>query len=186
MKGGEAYLKIGEKIKMLRIRNNLTQEELAERSELTKGFISQVERDLASPSIATFVDILDALGTDLKEFFTDPSDKKIVFTENEFFESHNDTFGYTINWVIPNAQKNRMEPVLLTLPMGARSKSYGPHESEEFGYVLSGTVILHMGEDSYTVRRGQTFYLTGEQIHYLENTHKTTANVLWVSGPPVF
>ena len=59
---------IGEKIKRLRILNNLTQEELALRCDLTKGFISKLERDLTSPSIATLVDILEALGTDLKDF----------------------------------------------------------------------------------------------------------------------
>ena len=42
----------------------LTQEELADRTELSKGFISQLERDLTSPSIATLMDILQALGTD--------------------------------------------------------------------------------------------------------------------------
>lgn len=73
------YLKIGEKIKLLRVRNNLTQEELAERSELTKGFISQVERDLASPSIQTLVDILEALGTNLKEFLrTNPKSRSYL------------------------------------------------------------------------------------------------------------
>ena len=51
-------MKIGEKIKRLRMKHNLTQEELADRCELTKGFISQVERELTSPSIATLVDIL--------------------------------------------------------------------------------------------------------------------------------
>ena len=58
----ERYMKIGQKIKELRILNGLTQSELADRSELTKGFISQVERDLTSPSIATLTDILQALG----------------------------------------------------------------------------------------------------------------------------
>lgn len=48
-------MKIGEKIKRLRMKHNLTQEELADRCELTKGFISQVERELTSPSIATLV-----------------------------------------------------------------------------------------------------------------------------------
>ena len=61
-------MNIGEKIKRLRIKNSLTQEELADRCELTKGFISQVERDLTSPSIATLVDILECLGTNLQEF----------------------------------------------------------------------------------------------------------------------
>ena len=59
---------IGEKIRRLRMELQLTQEELADRTELTKGYISQVERDLASPSIATLVDILEALGTTLGEF----------------------------------------------------------------------------------------------------------------------
>ena len=62
-------MQIGEKIKQLRVRNQLTLEELANRSELTKGFLSQVERNLTSPSIATLEDILEALGTTLVEFF---------------------------------------------------------------------------------------------------------------------
>ena len=58
-----------EKIKELRVMTGLTQEELADRSELSKGFISQVERNLTSPSIATLTDILQCLGTNLQEFF---------------------------------------------------------------------------------------------------------------------
>ena len=46
---------IGQKIKELRVAKGLTQEELADRSELSKGFISQLERDLTSPSIATLL-----------------------------------------------------------------------------------------------------------------------------------
>lgn len=59
---------IGAKIKLLRVKNQLTLEELANRSELTKGFLSQVERNLTSPSIATLEDILEALGTTLENF----------------------------------------------------------------------------------------------------------------------
>ena len=66
--------KIGTKIKDLRIQKGLTQEELADRCELSKGFISQLERDLTSPSIATLLDILTCLGTDLKDFFNDSED----------------------------------------------------------------------------------------------------------------
>ena len=54
---------IGKKIRELRIQIGLTQEELADRAELSKGFISQVERNLTSPSIATLTDILQCLGT---------------------------------------------------------------------------------------------------------------------------
>ena len=54
---------IGSKLKELRVLKGLTQEELADRAELSKGFISQLERDLTSPSIATLIDILQCLGT---------------------------------------------------------------------------------------------------------------------------
>ena len=65
------FMNIGNKIKELRISKNLTQEELADRAELSKSFISQLERDLTSPSIATLIDILQCLGTDLKDFFAE-------------------------------------------------------------------------------------------------------------------
>ena len=78
-------MKIGTKLKDLRVAKNLTQEELADRAELSKGFISQIERDLTSPSIATLVDILQCLGTDLQEFFSTPADEQIVFHDQDFF-----------------------------------------------------------------------------------------------------
>ena len=76
---------LGEKIKMLRMQHGLTQEELANRCELSKGFISQLERDLTSPSIATLIDILECLGTDLKTFFNDSDNEKVVFSKGDFF-----------------------------------------------------------------------------------------------------
>ena len=79
-------MQIGSKIKELRVLKGLTQEELADRAELSKGFISQLERDLTSPSIATLVDILQCLGTDLKTFFDDTQDDRVVFKKEDYFE----------------------------------------------------------------------------------------------------
>ncbi len=62
-------MKIGRRIKNLRLKKGLTQEELGERTDLTKGYISQIERDLSSPSIETFFDILEVLGCTPREFF---------------------------------------------------------------------------------------------------------------------
>ena len=62
---------IGSKLKEIRTLKGLTQEELADRAELSKGFISQLERNLTSPSIATLTDILQCLGTTLGEFFNE-------------------------------------------------------------------------------------------------------------------
>ena len=60
-------IEIGRKIKQYRLQLDLTQEELAQRTELTKGYISQLENDLCSPSIATLQDILNILGVSLQE-----------------------------------------------------------------------------------------------------------------------
>lgn len=68
---------IGGKIKRRRIKLGLTQEELAARTELSKGFISQLERNLTSPSIATLGDILEALGTNLSDFFSEQTEEKL-------------------------------------------------------------------------------------------------------------
>ena len=76
-------MNIGSKIKRLRIANQLTLEELANRSELTKGFLSQVERNLTSPSITTLEDILEALGTTLHDFFSETQEEQIVFKKEE-------------------------------------------------------------------------------------------------------
>ena len=99
---------IGAKINQLRKKNGLTQEELADRCELSKGFISQVERGLTSPSIATLIDILECLGTNLKDFFNETSQEKIVFTKQDVFEKEDKELGNMITWLIPNAQKNDM------------------------------------------------------------------------------
>ena len=160
-------MQIGEKIKQLRVKNQLTLEELANRSELTKGFLSQVERNLTSPSIATLEDILEALGTTLGEFFSEEKDEQLVFTANDFFENFQDD--YNIYYVVPNAQKNSMEPMLMELKGGGRSRNIGPFEAEEFGYVFQGKIILHYGDRKYTVKKGQSFYFKGDRSHYLSN-----------------
>ena len=65
-------VEIGRKIKQYRLQLDLTQEELAQRTELTKGYISQLENDLCSPSISTLEDILNILGVTIEEFFAEP------------------------------------------------------------------------------------------------------------------
>ena len=174
---------IGRKLKQLRIRQDLTLEELASRSELTKGFLSQVERNLTSPSVSTLEDILEALGTDLASFFKESHDEQIVFHEEDFFVDEQEDF--TICWVIPNAQKNEMEPMMLTLRPGASSQIIDPHIGEEFGYVLQGKIVLVNAEREYALKKGETFYISGRNTHYIKNNGKNEASVLWISTPPM-
>jgi len=178
--------KIGEKIKRMRIQKNLTQEELANRCELSKGFISQVERELTSPSIATLVDILESLGSNLRDFFAAGQDEKIIFKATDVFVKEDETLGGQVKWLIPNAQKNAMEPIYMTLQPQGRTELQSPHEGEEFGYVLSGTIMLQLGSRQYRVQKGESFYFVPNAEHYLANTGKNKASVLWVVTPPTF
>ena len=177
-------MEIGNKIKRLRFQLNITQAELADRCELTKGYISQLENDLTSPSISTLCDILAALGTDLAEFFKREDDTRIVFSADDFIEKHEN--GMLLKWIIPNAQKNEMEPVLVELLSGASTSDDFPHEGEEFGYVLEGKICIELGKNKYVCKKGEAFYYTADKTHKIINNSKSSARFLWVSTPPNF
>jgi len=179
-------LHIGQKIRQLRIKNNLTQEELANRCELSKGFISQLESDQTSPSIATLVDILESLGTDIGQFFSEVSDEQIVFTGDDVFTKEDSELKHTIKWIIPNSQKNKMEPILMEIAPNGRSSLEDPHEGEEFGYVIAGHVTISIGETAYRAKKGDSFYFRPSAAHYIKNAGTAYAKLLWVSAPPYF
>ncbi|MBR0216857.1 MAG: cupin domain-containing protein [Clostridia bacterium] len=178
---------IGKSLHSLRLQRGLTQEELADRCELSKGFISQVERNLASPSIATLTDMLECLGSSLSDFFSKKTDEKTVFSPQDMFEKKDDeTLKGSITWLVPDAQKNSMEPILIELGPDGESYVMSPSEGEEFGYVLSGAVYLVSGGERTRLRTGWSFCIHPSTEHYLKNAGKTTARVLWISTPPSF
>ena len=149
---------IGIKIKELRTLKGLTQEELASRSELSKGFISQLENDLTSPSISTLEDILQCLGVTINEFFAkEETPVQVVFGEDDYFEKVDDELKNKTEWIIPNAQKNMMEPIRMTLSAGGSTYPDNPHEGEELGYVLKGEITIVIGDVKHIANAGEAF-----------------------------
>lgn len=178
-------MKIGKKIKQLRTMYNLTHEELANRLELTKGYISQLENDLTEPSISTLEDIVLALGTNLSDFFKDEAvEEQIVFRKEDYFIKENP--GYSITWLITNAQKNEMEPILVTIQPKCQTDIDYPHEGQEFGYVLEGEVLLSLGNRRYRLKKGESFYYDSSVNHSLSNVKDKVCKLIWVSSPPNF
>lgn len=180
-------VEIGRTIKRLRLQRGLTQEELADRCELSKGFISLLERDLTSPSIQTLKDILESLGTDLKTFFGDSADEKVVFTQEDMFVKEDPEImrGF-VKWLVPSAQKNRMEPILIEMAPGGETEEDDPHEGEEFGYVLAGAIKVVVGDRTMRARKDDSFYFKPTAPHKLINAGKSACRVLWISTPPTF
>ena len=180
-------MKIGEKLRRLRLQRGLTQEELADRCELSKGFISQIERDLASPSIATLTDLLECLGSSLPDFFSDKAAEKIVYTAQDMFvKEEAEGLRGSITWLVADAQKNTMEPILVEMAQGGQTQMLPPHEGEEFGFFLSGSIYILLGDKRHRARAGDSFCLHPAAPHQLKNAGKSKARVLWVSTPPTF
>ena len=175
---------IGIKIKRLRMLCQLTQEELADRCELSKGYISQIENDLTSPSISTLTDILAALGTNLKEFFSDAPDEQIVFKKEDYVVKESDES--ITNWLVPNSQKNEIEPILFALKPCSETTMDMPHEGQEFGYVLEGEIVVVHGTRKVQCQQGETFYYQTDKNHYIINQTDKIAKIIWVSSPPNF
>ena len=180
-------MKIGERLKRLRMINSLTQEELASRADLTKGFISQLENDATSPSIATLKDILDVFGVSMQEFFTDTADvESVVYGKDVRVQATDDDDRIKVELLVPGAQNREMDPVLVTLEPGAEMEEQPFHEGEEFGFVLLGKVQLRLDERLYTVRKDECFYFTSDKKHAVKNIGKGEAKILWVVTPPTF
>lgn len=177
--------KIGTKIRDLRNQNGLTQQELADRAELTKGFISQLERGQVSPSIVTLLDLIECLGSTASEFFREAEEEHIVFSEEGYFEKIDDA-GNSIQWIIPTAQKYQMEPLLVVIQPHQGLEEDKPHDGEEFGYLISGKLNLYLGEKVYRVKAGESFYYPAKKKHRIENPGNRPAKLVWVSTPPTF
>ena len=90
---------------------------------LTKGFISQLERDNTSPSVDTLEKIVRALGTDLAEFFKSSIAEPVIYTLADACQVNDENLGHTMHFIVPNAQKLDMEPVVLDLTPGGRSRT---------------------------------------------------------------
>ena len=177
-------MELGAKIKELRLKNRLTQGELADRCELTKGYISQLENELTSPSIATLKDILQTLGSSLTEFFSEDDDEKVVFGKDDYFVKETEDFKVT--WLVPTAQKNSMEAIRMELGPKKSSENDLPHDGEEFGYVLEGKIAILLGKKQHTCKKGEAFYYTASKPHSIANKGRGKAKFIWVSTPPTF
>lgn len=175
---------LGNKIKEKRKLLMLTQQELANRCELTKGYISQLENNMVSPSLETLEIIVEVLGVTLSDFFKDEDDKNIIFNEEEQYNKEFDNYVQT--WLVPSSQEHQMEPIKVVLKPGAETFHDYPHSGEEFGYVIDGEVEVFYKDKTRTCKKGESFYFVSNTKHYLINKSDKDAVVIWVSYPPNF
>ncbi|HDD53430.1 MAG: cupin [Aquificota bacterium] len=175
-------MEIGRKLRRLRKSRALTLEEVAQRANLTKGFLSQIERDKASPSVAALKQILDVLGEDLSTFFQDAGEpEKNVFRVEEREPLDEDIPGVIMESLAPDIQYREMDPILITMEKGAKITDEDLDEEEAFGYLLEGEAWITIEGESYKLKKGDTFYLFPETEFVIENKGKERAQILVVA-----
>jgi len=176
-------LKVGQKIKSLRLASDLTQEELANRARLTKGFISQLENDQSSIQIDSLADILEALGISLTEFFHDRPDEAVVFGPSERVQVDG-TGASLFELLVPGSTHNLMDPIVVQLKPGEKLPQKKPHPGEQFGYVLKGTATLKLAGKEHEVHAKHCFYFESLRSYQISNQSGKDLSFLWVVTPP--
>jgi transcriptional regulator with XRE-family HTH domain len=172
-------MKLGSKLKRLRLTRGYTQEELADRCDLSRSFISQLESDKVSPSVETLERILRVLGTDLKHFFSDEQ-KKIIFKKDERVPVYDLPKGVTMEILMDAVEDKELDAKIVELEPGAQTDQESYHDGDEFGYVIEGSIDIYIDGKRYRANEGECFYYSGDCVHYMRNPGKEKAKVLWI------
>lgn len=177
---------LGAKIRDKRVEIGMSLKELAEKTELTSGFISQIERDLAEPSITSLRKIANVLGVAVFYFLMDDVHANPVVRKDErqplkFPESH-----LTYELLSPDLNR-QMEMFMGRLEPGAATCDDPlTHPGEEVIHVLQGTMWIKVGEEEYVLEHGDTIYYFSSYPHKIVNVGQTELIFISTITPPQF
>ena len=160
-------LGVGDRIKILRINQKRTMQEVADSCGLSKSMISKIENNKTIPSVATLVKIAQTLGTNISNLFEHEGwTKAIVTTRKEAEEKLVTTEkGYSIFPYASAFHEKKMQPFLFVAKKGEVIPHQLSHEGEEFVFVVEGTMKMQVGETEYLLKAGDSLYFNSLQKH---------------------
>jgi transcriptional regulator with XRE-family HTH domain len=176
---------IGPRVRAARLERGLSVAQLAREATLTKGFISQLERGLANPSVASLVRLCEALGIAVGSLF-DPAHTRLVRAG----ERPQINFGgeNVAEWLLTPASERRLQVIESRIEPGggAGSEAYSHAGDAEFVHVISGELEVRVEEDIFRLCRGDSLCFTPRTAHTWRNpSAKRDAHVLWVLTPAI-
>ncbi len=180
---------IGSKLKGLRTQKGLTLKELSGKTDLSIGFLSQIERGLTSVAISSLETIAKALDSDLSYFFTAPKKKerKILRSfEHEVFTIKNSQF---IDYhLTPDSEKMNILPRLQVILPSSAEDTNDPysHEGEEFVYVLEGILTVRLDNERFELYPGDSMHYNSSTPHNWANLTNKTVKLLVINNPNKF
>lgn len=173
---------IGSRIRAARQDQRLTIEQVADATGLTKGFLSRVERDLTSPSVASLVTLCQVLSISIGELFAAPETH--LTRKGEGPRVHLGGEG-----IVERLLTSRSERRLQVL--GATIEPYGCGEAELYAidcdvdvlHIVSGELTLRMTHESYDLTAGDTLSFSGREPHSWVNHTASPVEALWILAP---
>jgi transcriptional regulator with XRE-family HTH domain len=185
--GSESEVALGPRVRRLRTQRGMSARDLAAAADLSPGFISQLERGLANPSVATLLRICGVLNVQIGDLFTDPRETRRLVRKSEraVYEMPDAGFQEARVSVDP---KRIVELVWSRImPGGGTGDELLRHGSEtECVYVLSGRIEVVVGDERYNAGPGDCVTIPGEVPHGCFNRTKAPAELLWVTAPAVY
>lgn len=183
-------LDIGQKIKALRKHNNMTLKDLSKKTNLSVGFLSQLERGLSTIAIDSLYTIAKVLGVDITYFITPPKrpNNKVVLKSYERTMAqvvHSKFIHYNLTDNIYN--KAMLPRYIEILPMEKKENlTCYPHKGEEFVYVLEGILTLCIENNEYKLYPGDTAHYDSSISHNWANYTNRKVRIISVSTPNIF
>lgn len=177
--------RLGELVRELRTRQNLSVRTLAAKAGFSPSFISQVEHGQASPSIASLERIAGALGVTLGDFFRPAVAPTAIVRAGERAELASSWSRAQIEALGPTGPERALEPMMITLAPGGQSGGRPlAHGGDEFAIVFDGEVRLTLGETVHRLGRGDAATFPAETPHRWENPGLEPARIVVVSSRP--
>lgn len=169
---------LGAKIRKRRKKQNLTLQALCDASGVSVGYLSQVERDNATPSLGTLAQIADALGVRLEYFIAShkPTDGLTRADHRPRFSLANSSLTYEA--LATDFAGSELSSYLLHVPVGYVSEAVS-HEGEEIIYVLEGEIEQTLGEQVFRMKTGDCLHYSGATPHTWSNPSDKPARILW-------
>lgn len=176
-------MKIGARIKDLRTRQRVTLKELAKKTGLTPSFLSQLERDLTSPSISSLETIAEALNTKVSYFFEGDERKELVFIKRNTTKIPINKKSKIFRQTLASSLLNiKMQPQVFTLRTQAElTQELVYPEGEKFGMVLKGRIEFLCDREKLIFEKGDSIYCAHTQRpQKARNIGKSEAQLLWI------
>lgn len=181
---------LGFRIRTLRKSKQITLAQLAEKSDLSIGYISQLERGLAQPSINALINIAQQLDVTVQWFFS--SSAQIVSVEDKGYVVREGCRSRVVyeNGIVDEfmafGENRQLEMLVSNFPPNTYSDKQYAHQGEEAGMVMHGEFEIWVGERHFQLQQGDSFSFLSTEPHRYGNPGKTLAKILWVITPPTY